>query len=268
MPTSQSSGGGGQLRESFFRTKTDIPSSSYTKVLSEHHKKKLLWAAATALKNKNITSSDPNYKKLASSLLRIVKTIFLQFDDPNLAGITSTSECMMRIANAHVFEVIKGDSYEEILHKERERLKNLKNTKKIEGYIGIAEYQEHKFNSIRNRSSSIFSQDSSSIDTFSQCSSIVDGEWILPPRKHDDHTTKMNLQQMGSLKKNDVDVVLKENIDTHLRQRSAQKNSIFGFSGKDQKNLSPYSHNNSSSQASNSQGSVSKAKRQIAFDKE
>lgn len=264
MPASQSSGGGGQSRESFFRTKTDIPSSSYTKVLSEHHKKKLLWAAATALKNKNITSSDPNYKKLASSLLRIVKTIFLQFDDPNLAGITSTSECMMRIANAHVFEVIKGSSYEDILHKERERLKNLKNTKKIEGYIGIAEYQEQKFNS-RNRSSSIFSQDSSSIDTFSQCSSIVDGEWILP-RKHDDHTTKMSVQQMGSLKKNDVDVVLKENVDTHLRQRSAQKNSIFGFSGKDQKNLSPYSHNNS--QSSNSQGSVSKAKRQISFDKE
>lgn len=73
------------------RTKSDILGSQ--KELSLHHKQKLLWAVATVLREKNIASSHPDYKKYALSLSRVVKTIFITYTDTT---ITSTSERMKK----------------------------------------------------------------------------------------------------------------------------------------------------------------------------
>lgn len=71
--------------------------------LQPHHKQKLLWAVATALKNKNISSSDENYKKYAHILSKVVKYFFQQYLGSNQLNInnkltesSSTSEKMKR----------------------------------------------------------------------------------------------------------------------------------------------------------------------------
>lgn len=65
--------------------------------------------------------------------------------------------------------------------------------------------------------------------------------------------------------------ILRENIDSEQRQKSSQKQ--ISFSGKDQKNMSPYADAKSGSQAKakllvgGSVGSsILKAKRQISFE--
>lgn len=67
-------------------------------------------------------------------------------------------------------------------------------------------------------------------------------------------------------KNNENSNVLRENCDIELKQKSGQKLNV-GFSGKDQKNVSPYSvHKQSKILVGAKSASVLKAKRQISFD--
>lgn len=67
-------------------------------------------------------------------------------------------------------------------------------------------------------------------------------------------------------KNNENSNVLRENCDIELKQKSGQKINV-GFSGKDQKNVSPYSvHKQSKILVGAKSASVLKAKRQISFD--
>lgn len=232
-------------RVSLFRAYSDVNESFSQRKLSEHHKQKLLWAVATALKHKNIISSHPDYKKHASNLTRVVKTLFLQFpDDPQINSIQSTSEKLKRIANNHVYSVIKGISYDTIIAKERDRLENLKEFKKLDGYIAPHEYSA---NLSRRNSSNIFYSDVSSIDSsqfsgsFSQMSTFSE----FTQKQEYDENTGCHTTRTSSSKKNGDNFALKENLDV---RRSAQKSekvkTVLGAGA----------------------GNVLKAKRQISFD--
>ncbi|XP_063699880.1 uncharacterized protein LOC134830357 [Culicoides brevitarsis] len=228
-------------RSSLYRSQTDI---SDTKKLSEHHKQKLLWAVATALKNKSIISSHPDYKKHASNLTRIVKTLFLQLSDadPQIASISSTSEKLKRIANNHVFSVIKGISYDIIIAKERERIENLRQFKKLEGYVAPDEYKAaQNFN--RRHSTQIDSVESS---IFSQSFSQIS-------------TTTGNLSQMSSLSQ--IQAELAENVG----KTSSSKKNGDNFALKENQRSTQKSQTKQKIQAAGT-GNVLKAKRQISFD--
>lgn len=68
-------------------------------------------------------------------------------------------------------------------------------------------------------------------------------------------------------KNNENSNVLRENCDIELKQKSSGQKNIVGFSGKDQKNVSPYSvHKQSKLLVGAKSASVLKAKRQISFD--
>lgn len=264
MLKSQSFHGASQpgSRTSFYRSQTDINESLSQRKLSEHHKQKLLWAVATALKNKNIISSHPDYKKYASNLTRIVKTLFLQFAeiDPQITGIQSTSEKFKRIANNHVYSVLKDVPYQTIITRERERLENLKTFKKLDGYIAPDEYKPYNMVNRRN-SSNIFYSDVSSVDSssfsqsFSQVSSFSQmsnsSQFSNRPQQipHDEnarHETLTHTTRTSSSKKNGDNFALKENSD---RQRSTQK-----------------SQTKKVVQGAAGAGNLLKAKRQISFD--
>lgn len=75
------------------------------------------------------------------------------------------------------------------------------------------------------------------------------------------------ISQKSTSKNNENSNVLRENCDIDLKQKSGQKINV-GFSGKDQKNVSPYSvhKQNSKLLVGAKSASVLKAKRQISFD--
>lgn len=245
--------------------------------LTENHKKKLLWAVSQALQSKQISVKHENFKQLASNLARVVKRLFLEFNDHS---VSSTSEKLLRLAHKHVFEVIQGQNVDDIYLKEKTRIMNTRNSIKPQGYISPEEY-EHRKQIMRRASSSsvllidgsvdasqgasssqplplsqgsIFSQSSEFLNQLSQSSSI---------RNYSQSTAFVE-----SISKN---TVLRENIDSEQRQKSAQKQ--MSFSGKDQKNVSPYADNKSGSHAKVKllvggavPPSILKAKRQISFE--
>lgn len=242
-------------RASFYRAQTDVNETVYQKKLSEHHKQKLLWAVATALKNKNIISSNPDYKKYASNLTRVVKTLFLQFcdSDPQICGIQSTSEKLKRIANNHVYSIIKGVSYETLITRERERIENLKTFKKLDGYIAPDEYKPHTSMLSRRNSSNVFYSDVSSIDSssfsqsFSQISSFSQMSSFSQFSHNEQSTINENAcHQSSSSKKNGDNFVLKENQDKQRSTQNSQTKKVH--------------------QVGAGAGNVLKAKRQICFD--
>uniref|UniRef100_A0A336KB93 Mesencephalic astrocyte-derived neurotrophic factor homolog n=1 Tax=Culicoides sonorensis TaxID=179676 RepID=A0A336KB93_CULSO len=247
---SQSSLTSRESRNSFYRAQTDVHEMTQQRKLSEHHKQKLLWAVATALKNKNIISSHPDYKKHASNLTRVVKTIFLQLDDPLINSIQSTSEKLKRIANNHVFSVVKEVPFDLIINGERERIANIKNNKKVDGYIPLNDYFA-KTSVARNRcgSSNNICSDISSIDSFSQLSFSQRTNFSQFTQEHDENASEHLIHSQSSTtsssKKNGDCFALKEN-----QQRSVQKSQI---------NKTQFSQ-------SAGAGNILKAKRQISFD--
>lgn len=239
-------------RVSFYRSRTDINETISQRKLSEHHKQKLLWAVATALKNKNIISSHPDYKKYASNLTRVVKTLFLQFadSDPQISGIQSTSEKLKRIANNHVYSIIKGASYATLIARERERIENLKTFKKLDGYIAPDEYKPNTSMLSRRNSSNVFYSDVSSLDSssFSQFSSVSQmsnfSQFTNKEQTQDENVVAHETTtRTSSSKKNGDSFALKENQD---RQRSTQKSQT--------------------TKVHQTGAGVLKAKRQISFD--
>lgn len=133
------------------RTRSDILGSQ--KELTIHHKQKLLWAVATVLREKNIFTSNPDYKKYASALTRVVKTIFLTYPDPT---ISSTSVRMKKIASTYVLEVFKGTSYDDILQLEKVRREKRSQTNASQQSISFTSFveDENKYKPVKQGSAS------------------------------------------------------------------------------------------------------------------
>lgn len=112
-------------RHLIYRSTSEIiPNTSISQAcLSEHHKKKLLWAVCHSLQLKQIGVSHVNFKQFAAVLARVTRKLYLEFED----NTGSTSEKMMKLTNRLVFHVIQGKSVEEIYDIESLNLTNLKN---------------------------------------------------------------------------------------------------------------------------------------------
>lgn len=187
-----------------------------------------------------------------------------------------------RLADRLVFWVIQGKTVDEIYLAEKSRLESLKQTNtKLTGYIAPEEYELRK-NLLRKHSSGLFSDaTASSIDSLSQLTdlnsqpsqssdmTIQSGHYQL---ENDSIKDKRPLNNSSS-KNNLGGIVLRENHDS----KSAQK--MASFSGKDQKNISPYNDKTRSASSANQNiktnkllvgGAINsnllKVKRQISFD--
>jgi len=136
-----------------------------------HHRQKLLWAVAVALKNFHVSSSNPSYKLYAYDLSKVVKHCFLRF---KYLSIDGTSAKMKRIANCYVQDVIAGASFESMIAKEARCVTMMK----LSSSSSFKENEPHQ----------------------KMATSVITN-----------------------------DTALKENVDTHHRQRSAMKvtNSLF-----------------------------------------
>lgn len=153
---------------------------------------------------------------------------------------------------------------------------------KVTGYVGHDEYEQRAKHlasaaaSLRRSSSALFLSDSS-MEFFGQqsCSTnsfIQSTEPLSQLSSHTTSATKPIILTNSSSKSNSKNSVLRENYDTEQRQKSGQK-TMFGFSGKDQKNVSPYSDKVRNSlnkkllmSANKLNNNIMKAKRQISFD--
>ncbi|XP_035791262.1 uncharacterized protein LOC118466284 [Anopheles albimanus] len=245
--------------KSLFRANSAITSEDGNRpvmVLTENHKKKLLWAVSQALQSKQITVKHESFKQHASILVRVVKKLFLEFNDNS---INSTSEKLLRLANKHVFEVIQGKSVDEIYFREKTRILNARNMTKLQGYIGPEEYEMRQLkrtgslassldvpsldcSATLRRSQSFLSQTS----MFSQTSSVFDLS-----QQSDTGSVRSGMRPAGSTGNVSTTAegppvmssttALRENINSELRQRSSQKQ--VSFSGKDSKCVIPYAAN-------------------------
>ncbi|XP_055605577.1 uncharacterized protein LOC129753755 [Uranotaenia lowii] len=240
-------------------------------VLTENHKKKLLWAVSQALQSKQITVKHEQFKQHASNLARIVKRLFLEFNDQT---ISSTSEKMLRLANKHVYDVIQGRNVDDIYLKEKTRIMNAKNLTKLQGYIAPEEYEQRKQFLQRSSSTSHLILDNS--HDSSMCASTSQLGQLSQSSIFSQSLESINQLSQSSLRKSQLTggveaTALRENIDSEQRQKSAQKQ--VSFSGKDQKNVSPYADQKPGSQKKAKllvggalTSSILKAKRQISFE--
>ncbi|KAH8277728.1 hypothetical protein KR018_004221 [Drosophila ironensis] len=264
------------------------PNSSMT----DNQRKKLLWAVSQALQERKITAKHEHFRQHASDLTRIVKRIFQEF---YLGQTSSNSETLLRLAKKFAFSVIGGKSADDIYLQARSQESEAKrlSTTRLSGYIGPEEFAQRKI--LLSQSSdtagaagstrslhNIFGSENS-IDSFGfsqmsqQASACSDTQSSLVDRISEDLFCKERQPirpnptlQNSSSKSNLGGLALRENVDGELR-RSAQKN----FTGKDQKNISPYfggSGSNSSARKfqvpplGSGHNSGQKAKRQISFD--
>uniref|UniRef100_A0A2M4AKU5 Uncharacterized protein n=1 Tax=Anopheles triannulatus TaxID=58253 RepID=A0A2M4AKU5_9DIPT len=272
--------------KSLFRANSAITSEDGNRpvmVLTENHKKKLLWAVSQALQSKQITVKHESFKQHASNLVRVVKKLFLEFNDNS---INSTSEKLLRLANKHVFEVIQGKSVDDIYFREKTRILNARNSTKLQGYIGPDEYEMRQLKRTGSLASSldappldcsasqnflsqtsVFSQTSSVFDLSQQSDSGSVRGGMRPAASTGNLSTTTEGPPIGST------TVLRENIISELRQRSSQKQ--VSFSGKDPKCAIPYAATdkvppNNKLLVGGGGGaltsSILKAKRQILFE--
>lgn len=168
-----------------------------------------------------------------------------------------------RLADRLVFWVIQGKTVDEIYLDEKKRIEATRNAaKKLSGYIGPDEYalQRERFNDAPTSSIRLSMNVNSSQKTF------VDAKMAS-----ENSIGEQKPLTNSSSKNNMTSNALRENHDS----KSAQKNSS-GFSGRNQKNLSPY--NDKARSASNLNkankvlvnssvhSSLMKVKRQISFD--
>lgn len=244
-------------------------------VFTINHKKKILWAVSQALQNKKITVKHEKFKDYATVMARIVKKLFLEYNDTTT---NSTSEKLLKFANNIAFSVIKGKSYEEIYNTEKIIvLKNMKTAGR-----DIYERRDNWRKHLSEPSEVALQQVSQSTElSLSQSNTInSESESIVTSQ-----SIKTNYKQLTSStsKNNEKSMALRENIDIEAKQKSIQKLHGLVFSGKDQKNVSPYSdggsnnltksniktHQNQMQQdlhLSLTNRNIIKAKRQISFD--
>lgn len=186
----------------------------------------------------------------------MVKRLYLESTTSRLG---STSGMMLSIADRLVFYVIQEKTVDEIYFDEKSRQEAAKNANsKLIGYIAPEEFAQRKEK--LNKTLSSTSRDSINL---SQISDSVENENKLSERKPLTNSSSKN--NFGAS-------ALRENHDS----KSAQKNQS-GFSGRNQKNLSPYKEKSSTS-ANNQQkqnkllignsthSNIMKVKRQISFD--
>ncbi|KAL7737633.1 hypothetical protein ACLKA6_007741 [Drosophila palustris] len=268
--------------------------------MTDNQRKKLLWAVSQALQEKKISVKHENFRQHAADLARIVKRIFQEF---YLGHTTSNSETLLRLAKKYAFSVIAGKQPDDIyLHaRSHESETKLQSSSRLSGYIGPEEFAQRKL-LLSQSSSQSLSQMSlarskadgsmpnlfgseNSIDSFgfSQMSqgavtSNSATQSSLMERISEDLFSKQQqlpilpnpTLQNSSSKSNLGGLALRENVHCEQR-RSAQKN----FTGKDQRNISPY-YNGGNSNGSGrklqsttavpSVDSSAKARRQISFD--
>ncbi|XP_058122561.1 uncharacterized protein LOC131282907 [Anopheles ziemanni] len=295
--------------KALFRANSEITSEDTNRpvmMLTENHKKKLLWAVSQALQGKQVSTKHEKFKQHASNLARVVKRLFLEFNDQT---ISSTSEKMLRLANKHVFEVIQGKSVDDIYFREKTRIMNARNQTKLQGYIAPEEYELRKLKRAGSMTSVATSSAVDGASPFDSCSlsasqtTYLSQSSILSQGSSIGMASFSQLSEPGSLQggrqlktaasTGSVNIIgvtghgavslttttaLRENIDSELRQRSTQK--LLSFSGKDQKNVSPYrmdkafnavvgsnaSANNKLLVGGSLNSSIMKAKRQISFE--
>lgn len=190
---------------------------------------------------------------------------------------------LRRLANNIAFQVMQNKNEMEIYSAEKLRTQSM-NRKKLTGYVNSMEYEQYKASSavsnitngsrIRRMSSGIFSETSSV--SLSQCSMVSGGG-----NYSSTVTGALPIDENYSQAAAESSTVLRENVDTEQRQQlrlSSQKNLSLVFSGKDQKNVSPYSGGEGTKRkllvgggplisSTAAKGlNVIKAKRQISFD--
>lgn len=161
-----------------------------------------------------------------------------------------------------MFFVIQGKSVDDIYMAEKTRIDMSRNVSKLTGYIGAEEYANRKNELSRSQSHDPSENNCPSAERLRQRNDSV-----TKTNKADGNTSTNNLTNSSS-KNNLSNSVLRENHDS----KSAQKNA--GFSGRDQKNVSPYSDKvRTASSKSNklliggaSNSNVLKVRRQISFD--
>lgn len=169
-----------------------------------------------------------------------------------------------RLAEKLVFWVIQGKTVDEIYTVEKIRIGNAKNAAtKLTGYIAPEEYESRKMEFRRSVSHG------PSENSYQSNDSLFASHGKLLNFDENSTVSDSGNQANSSSKSNLGNNVLRENHDS----KSAQKNAA--FSGKDQKNVSPYSDKIRS--ATNSQqaklliggglnSNILKVKRQISFD--
>lgn len=157
--------------------------------------------------------------------------------------------------------MIQGKTELEIYSAERLKLQALNKSSKLNGYITSEDYELYKSNRLRRASSSFFSENSFS---FSQSSMVSQNENLSQSTLAAASQSSVTKAPMGENQNNAYNV-LRENVDSEQR---TQKATVV-FSGKDQKNVSPYSGDSSKHKllvGGKSAASLLKAKRQISFD--
>lgn len=187
------------------------------------------------------------------------------------------------MANNIAFHVMQNKTEVDIYSAEKLRIQS-QNKKKLTGYINSMDYEKyrattHNTRIMRRLSSGVFSETSSV--SFSQCSatsSVATSAMMAADENRDQVESSSTVAERQPSYN-----VLRENVDTEQRQQQQQQlrlSSQKGFSGKDQKNVSPYSGDSTkrkllvgsatltTSSALISKGglNVTKAKRQISFD--
>ncbi|XP_039953396.1 uncharacterized protein LOC120770209 isoform X1 [Bactrocera tryoni] len=247
-----------------------------TSNLTENQRKKLLWAVSQALQEKKITMKHESFKQYAAVLARVVRRIFQEFFQKSS---TSNSETLLRLAKRYVHNVIGGRNADDIyLHAKAKiaRERSESNTR-LSGYIGPEEYRRRKDTQKQQQQheeqNNSFSQNttiSASISNIFSCDKSMDsfcmtsGYETIPASNTTTQSTyssqlfdsnsnpsslkKLPVQPNASLqnsssKNNMCGLALRENVNFEIEQqrRSTQKN----FTGKDQRNVSPYANANS-----------------------
>lgn len=200
-----------------------------------------MWAVSTALKKKSITTSHENFNSYASVLAKVVKRLYLE---SVTSKMESTSATMLRLSDRLVFWVIQGKTVDEIYLDEKNRQEAAKNAlKKPTGYIGPEEFALQK--ELLNKSITSTSTECAT----SQSSTSADRKPLT------NSSSKSNLGMS----------TLRENHDSKSAQKNASAN--VNFSGRNQKNLSPYNANKQKLLVGNSiYPNLLKVKRQISFD--
>ncbi|KAH8413825.1 hypothetical protein KR222_009008 [Zaprionus bogoriensis] len=279
--------------------------------MTDNQRKKLLWAVSQALQERKISAKHENFRQHAADLARIVKRIFQEFYQGHT---TSNSETLLRLAKKYAFSVIAGKQPDDVyLHaRSHESEAKRQSSTRLSGYIGPEEFAQRKLlmsqgcstqsplsqmslsrslaeGSMQNLFGSENSMDSFALSQLCQSGSVgtpnstaTHSQSSLMERLSEDLFSKQErlpiqpnpTLQNSSSKSNLGGLALRENVHCEQR-RSAQKN----FTGKDQRNISPYygggggnSNSNGSArklQASTAAGTAdsgAKAKRQISFD--
>uniref|UniRef100_A0A1A9WP96 Uncharacterized protein n=1 Tax=Glossina brevipalpis TaxID=37001 RepID=A0A1A9WP96_9MUSC len=276
--------------------------------LTDNQKKKLFWAVSQALQEKKkIGMKHENFKEYAAILVKVVRRIFQEY---YRNASTSTNETMLKLAKRYAYQVTTGASVDEIYLQAKQKIEESKrqNAMRLSGYIGPKEFEELKLHSnscksppsstqssinsngskqniftgsnsmdnlserSQNSVKTLITKQTSFLDQLSQNSTDMQHSYSIGMAAKLTIASNAGSQQNSSSKSNLNGVVLRENVDCDMR-KSAQKN----FTGKDQRNMSPYACVGSGGQSSAVKAQThlvselntkncAKARRQITFD--